>query len=183
MNRKVVIIAITVIAIAIACTIGYYSYKKMQIRKASITGYIQSKEMDEISGIAASGIFRDVYYVHNDQGDTSRFFAISHEGRLYTTFYYTRDTGIPNWQMDCEDIAVGPGPAPGKSYVYVGDVGDNGCERDYVTIYRFEEDSLWLKDTIRNAVAVQLHLKYPDWPRDAEALMIDPVEQLLYIIN
>ncbi|MRG44429.1 hypothetical protein GFS24_04860 [Chitinophaga sp. SYP-B3965] len=31
--------------------------------------------------------------------------------------------------------------------------------------------------------AVPLYLKYPDGPRDAETMMIDPVEKLLYIVS
>ena len=31
--------------------------------------------------------------------------------------------------------------------------------------------------------AVPIHFKYPDGPRDAETLMIDPVEKLIYIVS
>jgi hypothetical protein len=44
---------------------------------------------------------------------------------------------------DCEDIAVGPGPVKGKSYVYDGDIGDNDSKRKYITVYRIEEKKAW----------------------------------------
>ena len=85
--------------------------------------------------------------------------------------------------QDCEDIAVGPGPALNKSYVYIGDIGDNYGGRKYITIYRFEENPSWLKNTITQAKPAVLWLKYPDGPKDAETLMIDPVEKLFYIVS
>ena len=39
---------------------------------------------------------------------------------------------------DWEDIAVGPGPEEGKSYIYVGDIGGNIPQPGYA-IYRVEE--------------------------------------------
>src|SRR5882757_1899055 len=83
-----------------------------------VTGRLPIRAMDEISGIAASGINPDIYYVHNDSGDTSRFFAILPTGKLKSTIYFKGDPRELQAVHDCEDIAVGPGPAKGKSYVY-----------------------------------------------------------------
>lgn len=151
--------------------------------KGFVTGHLQGKQMDEISGIAASAINPGIYYVHNDSGDTSRFFAITPEGKLKATFYFK---GNPNTRLgvtDCEDIAAGPGPEKGKSYIYLGDIGDNTASRKHLTIYRFEEPALKNLDTIATLPATVLHLKYPDGPKDAETLMVDPIEQLLYIVS
>ena len=46
-----------------------------------------------------------------------------------------------------------------------------------------EEQTSWLKDSISKAVAYPIHLKYPDGPKDAETLMIDPIEKLIYIVS
>ncbi|MEO8948495.1 MAG: hypothetical protein ABI308_08805, partial [Mucilaginibacter sp.] len=145
-----------------------------------ITGRLQDRALDETSGIAASGLFKDMYYVHNDSGDTSRFFMITPDGKLHHTIYYA---GVNMGQLDCEDIAVGPGPEKQKSYVYLGDIGDNGREKRTVTIYRFQEQPSWQKDSVINARTAKLFLKYPDGPRDAETLMIDPIEKLLCIVS
>jgi hypothetical protein len=148
------------------------------------SGRLQHKEMDEISGISASGLLKGIYYVHNDSGDTSRFFAITPQGALRSTIYFNGEAGEILGVRDCEDIAVGPGPRKGKSYVYVGDIGDNGSIRRYVTIYRMEEQKSWAaKDSVIKTTAVRAYFKYPDGPRDAETLMIDPVEKLIYIVS
>jgi hypothetical protein len=85
--------------------------------------------------------------------------------------------------LDCEDIAVGPGPQKGKSYVYLGDIGDNASNRQDITVYRFEESTSWAADTITHATPVAVHFKYPDHAKDAETLMVDPIEKLFYIVS
>ncbi len=152
-------------------------------REINITGHLPDRQMDEISGIAASGINYDIYYIHNDSGDTSRFFAITPDGKLQTTIYFKGDPQEAQGVEDCEDIAVGPGPGSKKSYVYLGDIGDNFSLRKYITVYRVPEQTSWLNGGSVNADAVPLHLKYPDGPKDAETLMIDPIEKLIYIVS
>jgi len=153
------------------------------MRSKEISGFLQSPETKETSGIASSGIFSDIYYIHNDSGDTSRFFAITPKGNLVSTFYFQKDKDLLSWQLDCEDVAVGKGPKTGKSYVYLGDIGDNFYVRNYITIYRFEEQPSWMSNKVNHVVPAQLHLSYPDSPQDAETMMIDPQQNLLYIVN
>jgi hypothetical protein len=140
---------------------------------------LESKEMDETSGLVASDATPGIYYAHNDSGDTSRFFAISANGKLHTTVYYNSAENV----KDCEDIAIGSGPARGRSYIYIGDIGDNDYRRNSIAIYRIEEKKAWTTQQRANARADQLNLKYPDGPKDAETLMIDPLEKLLYIVT
>ena len=178
-RRKKLRIIIPVVAILF---LGAYAKHRLIDSKLQAEGRLQSKEMDEISGIAASTLNRDVYYVHNDSGDTSRFFAMNGAGKLLTTIYF-KGNGHRYGVDDCEDIAVGPGPAKGKSYVYLGDIGDNFPNRKVITIYRTQEQASWGLDSLAHINPAPLHLVYPDGPRDAEAMMIDPVEKLLYIVT
>lgn len=178
-SKKIKIILPIVVALFFA---AYARHRQTQ-KQTDITGRLQNKQLDEISGISASGIMHDIYYVHNDSGDTSRFFAINPDGRLRSVIYFKGDVNNPQGVADCEDIAVGPGPVKGKSYVYMGDIGDNDAQRKYITIYRIEEKSSWAKDSLIHAAAVPVHYKYPDGPRDAETLMIDPVERQIYIVS
>jgi len=161
-----------------------YSRHKQEDRHNNIVGRLSARDMDEISGIAASGINTDLYYVHNDSGDTSRFFAIYPSGELRSTIYFKGDTTELRYDVhDCEDIAVGPGPVKGKSYVYLGDIGDNNSSRKYLTVYRMEEKKEWDDEGTFTTTAVPIHLKYPDRPKDAETLMVDPIEKLIYIVS
>lgn len=156
--------------------------QKISKEKGTITGYINSTVMNETSGMAASGIHNGIYYIHNDSGDTGRFFAITPEGKCKTTYYFKGEASEPLGVRDCEDIAVGPGPVKDKSYIYLGDIGDNRAERKYLVIYRFEEPALG-PDSVQHVTATPLYLKYPDGAKDAEALMVDPAERLLYIVS
>ena len=160
-----------------------YATHREEKHDNNIAGRLQVNAMDEISGIAASGINPGLYYVHNDSGDTSRFFAILPTGKLRSTIYFNGDPKEEFGVRDCEDIAVGPGPETGKSYVYMGDIGDNYSTRKNLTVYRMEEKKEWDEDTIAHTTAVPIHLKYPDGPKDAETLMIDPIGKLIYIIS
>jgi hypothetical protein len=177
-KKRNIIIMIIVILFA-----GSYTRHKFIVSEITVTGQLQNKQLNEISGIAASGIFNDIYYIHNDSGDTSRFFSISPDGKLKNIIYFNGDPKEALGVADCEDIAVGPGPQIGKSYVYVGDIGDNYAHRKYISIYRLEEKPAWAKDSLIKATAIPVHLKYPDGPKDAETLMIDPLEKLIYIIS
>ncbi|MBV8388921.1 MAG: hypothetical protein JO080_03885 [Mucilaginibacter sp.] len=173
-----------ILPIVFTLFLGAYANHKHVQQALNITGHLQDKQMDEISGIAASAIHEGIYYVHNDSGDTSRFFAITPRGNIKSVIYFKGDPKEKQGVRDCEDIAVGPGPVKGKSYVYMGDIGDNGAVRKYITVYRMEEQKSWIgKDSVVNANAVPVHFKYPDGPHDAETLMIDPIEKLIYIVS
>jgi hypothetical protein len=172
-----------IIPIVIILFLGAYGRHKYLSRETNITGLLQRKDMDEISGIAASGINENLYYVHNDSGDTSRFFAMLPSGEVKSIIYFNGDPRERYGVNDCEDIAVGPGPVKGKSYVYMGDIGDNDAKWNHITIYRIEEQKLWANGGVVNAPAVPLRLKYPDGPKDAETLMVDPIEKLIYIVS
>jgi len=172
------------VPIAFVLFLCAYARHKQDNTESNIVGRLQIKAMNEISGIAASGINHDLYYVHNDSGDTSRFFAILPTGEVKSTIYFKGDPKEVSYGVhDCEDIAVGPGPARGKSYVYLGDIGDNYHVRKYLTVYRMEEKKAWATDSLSTANAAPIHLKYPDGPKDAETLMVDPIEKLMYIVS
>jgi hypothetical protein len=147
----------------------------------TVLGTLQDPECSEISGIAASAIHPGTLYIHNDSGDTSRFFAVDSSGKLLSAFSFKGNSYYPKGVKDCEDIATGPGPDPHKRYIYLADIGDNLRIRFYVSIYRFEEPA-----TLSKAASLDrqvIHLNYPDGPKDAETLLADPVSKSLYIIS
>jgi hypothetical protein len=160
------------------------AYAQRRDDKNYISGHLQSELNNETSGIAPSGKFPGIYYVHNDSGDIPRFFAITPEGQLKGIYKYDVPSVKPFIIRDCEDIAVGAGPINGKSYVYLADIGDNGSSRPHVFIYRIPEPTIpSIADSAIYTEASILNLKYPDGPKDAETLMIDPLEKLFYIVT
>ncbi|MGQ9455170.1 MAG: hypothetical protein ACUVRS_09655 [Armatimonadota bacterium] len=145
-------------------------------------GNLQSEELSEVSGIVASRKNMGLFWVHNDSGDSARVFAITSDGTVLG-IYNLAGVNARDW----EDIAVGPGPVKGASYVYVGDIGDNNAARPQVWIYRFLEPKVSVNNqrpvTHEISDVQRITIKYEDGPRDAEALMIDPCTGDLYIIS
>jgi hypothetical protein len=146
---------------------------------------LQSRDVDESSGIAASRRNDGVYWTHNDSGDGPYVYAFNRTGRSLGVW---RVTGAQ--ARDWEDMAVGPGPVRGRSYLYVGDIGDNERKWDSVVVYRVPEprvqpgDAGSTKASPRaTAKAEALRLRYPDGKHDAEALMVHPVTGDLYIVT
>lgn len=147
----------------------------------TITGILQSDLLDEISGVAVSAQYPGILYVHNDSGDSSRFFAIDLKGNLLCSYKFEGISNNSLGVMDCEDIAIGPGPKQYQAYIYLADIGDNDASRTSIQVYRFAEPT---NHEGRAAIdAATLDLTYPDGAKDAETLLIDPVEKMLYIIS
>lgn len=144
-----------------------------------ITGYL-APILDEVSGITLSRTPEVFAWVHNDSGDTSRVFGIDKMGAVVTTIYFKgrlKEKGV----KDCEDITAGFGNDSNR-YIYLGDIGDNGARRSNIQIYRIPEPAKIYQTQFNSDVSV-LTLRYPDGPRDAETLMIDPVDRLIYIVS
>lgn len=136
--------------------------------------------INEASGIAASRNHTGWFYVHNDSGNPSELFIIDSVGHLKVRITLE---GIQN--RDWEDIAIGPGPDSLKSYIYIGDIGDNSESRSSYFIYRLEEpiihDSLSYPLEMK-ATADRISFQYPlKESNNSEALMIDPISKDLYL--
>jgi len=91
---------------------------------------------------------------------------------------------------DWEDMSIGPGPQQDKSYLYIGDIGDNNSVRPDVVIYRVPEPALTAATRKLTKVkpgttepAEAIRLQYPDGPHDAEALLVHPVTGHIYIVT
>jgi hypothetical protein len=141
---------------------------------------LKSIELNEVSGLVLSR--NNTMYVHNDSGDTTRFFAINSGGDLVATIYFKGDPirkikGV----LDCEDIAYGPGPEKGKNYIYLGDIGDNSAMRRYISVYRLPEPGKL--QSVMHVNRELVHLKYPNGPQDAETMMVDPILKELIIVS
>lgn len=142
-------------------------------------GRIEGEKLDEISGIVVSRRFPGVLWVHND-GQKGGFYAVRTNGQIVARFQLT--VGVE----DLEDIAIGPGAGGTSNYLYLGDIGDNGGNRDFIRIYRFPEPELNQQRDSDKRIKIHnpetLTLRYPGVPRDAEALLIDPLDGDVLIV-
>ncbi len=150
----------------------------------AILGAFDDDAIKESSGVAASRINAGVYWTHNDSGDGPFLYAFDREGKK---------RGV--WRVmgakadDWEDMAAGPGPERGRTYLYLGDIGDNDYARGHVTIYRVPEPTVAEADAASSKkeprpteAAEAFTLKYPDGAHDAETLLVHPLTGDLYIV-
>lgn len=144
---------------------------------------VKDKRLDEVSGIIASRINHDVYYVHNDSGGKPEIYAINNKGKVLAVLHLV---GITN--RDWEDIAVGPGPDGQSSYIYVGEIGDNKAQYSELLLYRFKEPEL--KATMKskhNSITINdidsLRFCFADGAKDCETLFIDPANADVYLVS
>ena len=140
---------------------------------------VQDPALDEVSGVVASRAHPPVLWVHNDSGGKPAVYAITPDGASLGE-YRVDGASVVDW----EDIAVGPGPEPATSYLYVGDIGDNAVARDSVDVYRVAEPALvpdGTGGTLAGAERFTFH--YPRRPVDAEALLVDPATGDLFVID
>ena len=124
---------------------------------------VQLQRVPEASGVAFSQRTPGVVWTHNDSKKPI-VWALSDKGAVLGSVHVT-GAGIVNW----EDIAVAP--CPGGSCLYIGDIGDNLASRASITIYRTPEPAPNAKATDQ---VETMYAKYPDRPRDAEALIVLP---------
>lgn len=149
-----------------------------------ILGTVADPALTEGSGLAASRTNPGLLWAHNDSGDGPFVYCLQPTGAACGTW---RVTGAE--ARDWEDMAAGPGPEAGRSYLYLGDIGDNARGRPDVTVYRVPEPAVTpaaTGSTREGAGATEpaeaLRLRYPDGPHDAEALLVHPATGDLYIV-
>lgn len=140
-------------------------------------GTITSHDLREVSGLVASRSHAEVFWVHNDSGDSARFLAMSRGGDLLGSFRLAGAAAI-----DWEDIAIGP-KAGGGSFLYLGDVGDNNAVRANVAVHRVVEPVATTGGTIAAGAYQTLNFRYPNGARDVESIFVDPLADELYFIT
>lgn len=129
-----------------------------------VAGVVVDGELAEISGLAVSHHHRNVLWAINDSGNPARLFALSTGGRKLAAFDVE---GITN--VDWEDLAGFR--HLGRDYLLIADTGDNGGVRATLDLVLIEEPQI-LKDA-RILPARRLTFRWPDGPRDCEALAVD----------
>jgi hypothetical protein len=139
------------------------------------SGAIESVELAELSGVAASGRHADVLYAHNDSGDSARLFALAATGEHLAIYELT---GADH--QDWEDIAQAP-CASGQC-LYVGDIGDNALDRSSYAIYVVSEPDA-IAPGIYPLAAERVLFRYPDGPHDAETLLVHPQTGAVTIVT
>jgi hypothetical protein len=150
-------------------------------------GKIQDPQLNEISGVVEGRKQPQVLFVHNDSGDSPRFFAINRGGQVLAELVLET---VP-LLIDAEEIAIGLGPG-GAQFIYLGDTGNNfasfgtGIPRRKAVLYRIAEPEVslaWHAQKVVIHEAFPIVFTFPKGARDVEAFFIDPQTGALFIIS
>ena len=127
--------------------------------------------LDEASGLALAA------------GDTRRFWVLNDGGHAAELVLVDSAAGTVRRvplrgavNRDWEDLAAGP--CPRGRCLYVGDIGDNGARRSFVTVYRLPEPTAAAPDT---STIERLDIQWPEGPDDAEAMSVDSAGVLWFV--
>jgi hypothetical protein len=161
----------------------FFSFSCVNAQEEIVTSFgegvpiatLKDDGLDEISGMVCGRILPGVIYVHNDSGGEAAVYLLDSLGNNLGKIELI---GAEN--RDWEDIAIGPG-IDGKSYLYVGEIGDNNAVHDEIVIYRIPEPEYIFP--VSSILPQKITLKYPGGARDAESLMIDPISGDIFIIS
>lgn len=134
---------------------------------------VRDDSVRESSGLAASRLYANQYYTHNDSGDSARFFRVNQQGQIEATWSLKGAKAL-----DWEDMASAR--IAGKNWLFLADVGDNAEKRATVTVYRVEEPK-GTGGEIRRFDAFEL--TFPDGAHNCEAVFVDPNSGDLYLVT
>ena len=135
--------------------------------EAKKVGAIDHLRIDEASGVAVSRKFPGRLYHVNDSGGGPYFYISDVDGGNTKA---VKIEGYESIRLDFEDMSLGE-CSPGKSCVFIADIGDNRKRRDYAEIIAVEE----LEDfgsTVKPLKRIKI--AYPDGPHNAESLAFHP---------
>jgi hypothetical protein len=140
---------------------------------------LTDERLDEASGLVASRSNPGQLWILNDGGNEAELYLVDKDLRVNLT---VRLHDVVN--RDWEDIAIGAGPDPAKTYIYVGDIGDNLGVFSHKHIYRFPEPKLGNEESITISDFDKITFDLEDnGMKDFESLLIDPKSKKLYIIS
>ncbi len=138
-------------------------------------GTITSSKLEEISGMAASSLYTDCFWVNNDSGDSASIYLIDLAGRLIATLT------LPVTNRDWEAITIADG------YIYIGEVGDNYTQYPDKKIYRVAEpttiDVNKSEQLLTTSSCETMIFNFADTNRDCETMMFDPVSRELVLVS
>jgi len=131
-----------------------------------LVGKIQSKAIEESSGIVASRKQSGVFWTHNDKGNKASLYAITRDGSVLGDFR------IDAKNQDWEDIA-----SDDAGNLYIGNIGNNQGLRSTLEVLQVAEPAVragqsGTKRGERLEVGRRWRLKYPGWPFDCESLFV-----------
>jgi len=139
--------------------------------RPKLIGELADQRIHESSGLAASRRTPGVLWTHNDSGNPPQLFAIDTQGQALATVAITGER-VKN--VDWEDICSYQ--LDGQPFLLIADIGDNTAQRKRCQLYIIPEpqiDPTQLGQTLSAEVQATVVIRFPDGPRNCEAVAVD----------
>ncbi|OHB72444.1 MAG: hypothetical protein A2V70_14495 [Planctomycetes bacterium RBG_13_63_9] len=140
---------------------------------------LANEAVDESSGLACSRSRPGVFWTHNDSGDAARIYAFDAKGKDLGSCALA---DVPAY--DWEDMASFV--LEGKSYLLIGEVGNNGLGAEVHMLYLIEEPPI---NPVRGVIPRQIpvvqliRFRYEDAYRDCEAVALDATTKTILLVT
>lgn len=160
---------------AAACKLSVPSVYDVNFASDPTVTPVAPGQIDEASGMVDSRSQPGAIWIEQDSGSPAELALLDYNGSIRGKI------AIPTIvNRDWEELASGPGPRDGVNYLYIGDIGDNNAQYQTVQIYRLPEPAS-LQSPITSID--RINFRYPQGPRDAEAMFVDPQTKDIYVIS
>jgi hypothetical protein len=143
-----------------------------EVEGSEVALRLEDPRILESSGLALSRRHPGVLWTHNDSGGGPQLYAVGSDGRTLATLTLAGVTA-----RDWEATAAGRDDR-GRPALFAGDIGDNQDLWPEVAVYRVAEPARLGDATVP---ATRYRMRYADGPRNAEALLVDPRNNRLYV--
>ncbi len=157
-----------VAALAVGAVVaGLLPAAEAQVAKtpASKSRVIKDPAIVESSGLARSYYVKSRLWTANDSGGGTTIYALGKHGKTTAKFELT-GASHKDWEGMARTVIHG------VSYLYVGDIGDNGSKRSSIFVHRLKEPK---PSRHHGSVKYKTYeFKYPDGSHNAEGLMVKP---------
>jgi hypothetical protein len=129
----------------------------------------------ESSSLARSFYRKGRLWTANDSGGGTTLYAVGKAGRTVRTFNLT-GASHHDWEGMARSVIRG------VSYLYVGDIGDNGKKRSSIFVHRVKEPKPGRPSGSLTKYKTY-EFRYPDGAHNAEGLMVQPGTHRIFIVS
>ncbi len=143
-----------------------------------LSALVLDRQVDEISGMAASRRVDDLLWVINDSDHGPTLFALDPGGNVKHRVVVDGATNV-DWE-DLDAFTL-----DGRNYLLIADTGDNGGMRRELALIVVEEPSsaLLREREPHTTPAWIVRMRWPDGPRDCEATAVDPARREILLLS
>lgn len=153
--------------------------EKIEYAPAEKLCVLENRQVRESSGMACSRRYKDVFWTHNDSGDSAVVYAFDATGKNLGAFKIAGAKAI-DWE-DMASFKLGT-----KSFLLLADIGDNYLRRKTCDIYIVSEPELRGKPKPSKAeleIVLRITFTYEDGSHNCESVAVDTKERRIYLVT